>query len=257
MTGSVWKNANRRKDMSLNIKRKVRIAAAAGCLVAISCGTAWGQGNSAFGRGQKVNHFKGRGNSLFGRTSAMAHSARHGNSAFGLGQFNGPVRGPSNSAFGRGRGASGTYRNWSGGNWSGRNWSGDWRRHRFSGDQSVFIGGFGFPFYYGYPYYGYGYNPYEYSSPYGYGGYGNDYYSQPGYGYGYGDQGYGDQGYGNQGYGYDDQGYGYGNRSSIAQLQRRLAGAGYYHGAIDGIMGPETRRAIRAYERSYAALGMR
>jgi hypothetical protein len=198
----------------------------------------------------------------------MAHSAGHGNSAFGHGQFNGPVRGPSNSAFGRGRGTSGTYRNWSGGNWSGGNWSGrnwsggnwsgDWRRHRFSGDQSIFIGGFGFPFFYGYPYYGYGYNPYGYSSPYGYGGYGNDYYSGPGYygdqGYGYGNQGYG---YGDQGYGYGNQGYGYGNRSSIAQLQRRLAGAGYYHGAIDGIMGPETRGAIRAYERSYGALGMR
>ncbi len=57
------------------------------------------------------------------------------------------------------------------------------------------------------------------------------------------------------GYGYNDQGYGYGGRnrggSSVGQLQRRLARAGYYHGAIDGIMGPETRRAIRAYERSH------
>ncbi|PYK10224.1 MAG: peptidoglycan-binding protein, partial [Verrucomicrobia bacterium] len=30
----------------------------------------------------------------------------------------------------------------------------------------------------------------------------------------------------------------------MAQLQSRLARAGYYHGAIDGIMGPATRRAI-------------
>jgi hypothetical protein len=73
-----------------------------------------------------------------------------------------------------------------------------------------------FPFYYPYPYYPY---------PYG------DYYS-----YGYG-------GYGYQG--------GYGNGSSVVQLQRRLARAGYYHGAIDGIMGPATRRAIRAYERTH------
>src|SRR6266446_5808751 len=150
MTGSVKKHKQGGRNTRLNIKRKIRVATVAGFLVAISCGTAFGHGNSAFGRGQRVNHFKGRGNSLFGRTNAMAHSAGHGNSAFGLGQFNGPVRGPSNSAFGRGRGASGTYRNWtggnwSGGNWSGRNWSGDWRRHRFSGDQSVFIGGFGFP----------------------------------------------------------------------------------------------------------------
>ena len=138
--------------------------------------------------------------------------------------------------------------NWSGRNWSGSNWSGNWRRHhRFSSNQFVFFGDFGYPFFYGYPYYGYGYG-----YPYGY-----DYYG--GYGYGYGDQGYGygDQGYGygDQGYGYGNQGYGYGGRnrggSSVGQLQRRLARAGYYHGAIDGIMGPETRRAIRAYERSH------
>ena len=140
-----------------------------------------------------------------------------------------------------GRNTSGTFRNWSGRNWSGGNWSGDWRRHhRFSSNQFVFFGDFGYPFFYGYPYYGYGYG-----YPYGY-----DYYG--GYGYGYGDQGYG---YGDQGYGYGNQGYGYGGRnrggSSVVQLQRRLARAGYYHGAIDGIMGPETRRAIRAYERSH------
>jgi len=144
------------------------------------------------------------------------------------------------------RNTSGTFGNWSGRNWSGRNWSGgnwsgDWRRHhRFSNNQFVFFGDFGYPFFYGYPYYGYGYG-----YPYGY-----DYYG--GYGYGYGDQGYG---YGDQGYGFGDQGYGYGGRNrggaSVGQLQRRLARAGYYHGAIDGIMGPETRRAIRAYERSH------
>src|SRR6266566_111964 len=130
------------------------------------------------------------------------------------------------------RNTAGTFGNWSGRNWSGGNWSGDWRRHhRFSSNQFVFFGDFGYPFFYGYPYYGYGYG-----YPYGY-----DYSG----GYGYDDQGYG----------YGDQGYGYGGRnrggSSVGQLQRRLARAGYYHGAIDGIMGPETRRAIRAYERSH------
>jgi peptidoglycan hydrolase-like protein with peptidoglycan-binding domain len=45
---------------------------------------------------------------------------------------------------------------------------------------------------------------------------------------------------------------------SACGLQRRLARAGYYHGAIDGIMGPATRRAIRAYERTHnpSAYGM-
>ena len=138
-------------------------------------------------------------------------------------------------------------RNWSGRNWNGRNWNGDWRRHRnHNHNQFVFFGGFGYPFY-GYPYYGY--YPYDY---YGYGyGYGDQ-------GYGYGDQGYG---YGDQGYGYGNQGYGYGDRnrggSSVAQLQRRLARAGYYRGSIDGIMGPGTRRAIRAYESSRGEVGMR
>jgi hypothetical protein len=50
-------------------------------------------------------------------------------------------------------------------------------------------------------------------------------------------------------YGYNDSGYGYGN--TVVEVQRRLARAGYYHGAIDGIMGPQTRRAIRAYERDH------
>src|SRR5881398_3577555 len=124
-------------------------------------------------------------------------------------------------------------------------------RNRFVSNRFVFVDSFGFPFWgwgWGWPY-GY-YGGYGYGYPYGY-GYDYDYYSQPAYGYGYGNQGYG---YGNQGYGYGDQGHGYGDRyrggSSVAQLQRRLARAGYYHGAIDGIMGPETRRAIRAYEGS-------
>src|SRR5438045_2905945 len=97
-----------------------------------------------------------------------------------------------------------TGQNWSGRNWSGSNWSGDWRHHhhrRFSGDQFIFLGGFGFPFL-GYPYYGY--YPYDYGYGYGYGyPYGYDYYGGSAYGYGYGDQGYG----------YGDQGYGYGGRT--------------------------------------------
>ena len=84
------------------------------------------------------------------------------------------------------------------------------RFHRFN--EIIIFDNFGFPFF---PFY---YPPPYYPYPYG------DYYS-----YGYG-------GYGYQG--------GYGNGSSVVQLQRRLAQAGYYHGPIDGIMGPQTRRAI-------------
>ena len=50
-------------------------------------------------------------------------------------------------------------------------------------------------------------------------------------------------------YGYND--YGYGNTNTVVEVQRLLARAGYYHGLIDGIMGPQTRRAIRAYERDH------
>ncbi len=101
-------------------------------------------------------------------------------------------------------------------------------RNRFVSNRFVFIDTFGFPFFYPYPYYGY--------YPYGY------------YPYGYDNNYYGDSGYG----------YSYGNGSSVVELQRRLARAGYYHGAIDGIMGPATRRAMRAYERDHnqSAYGM-
>jgi putative peptidoglycan binding protein len=50
-------------------------------------------------------------------------------------------------------------------------------------------------------------------------------------------------------YSYNDYGYGYGN--TVAEVQRRLARAGYYRGPIDGILGPRTQRAIRAYERDH------
>jgi Putative peptidoglycan binding domain len=106
----------------------------------------------------------------------------------------------------------------------------DHRFHRFNHfNQVIFIGDFGFPWWWGWgwgPWWGWnsGY-------PYGYDG-----------GYNYGDYG--------SGYGYGD-----GSQSRVAELQRRLASAGYYHGAIDGIMGPATRRAIRAYERDHGYVG--
>jgi hypothetical protein len=107
-------------------------------------------------------------------------------------------------------------------------------RHHFHGNDDfnnvIFFGGF--PFWdwgwgWGYPYGYYGYPPYGY--------YGNGYYGGSGYG-----------------------GYGYGDRSRVAEMQRRLAPGGYYHGSIDGIMGPRTRRAMRAYQRDHGtgAYGM-
>jgi len=92
--------------------------------------------------------------------------------------------------------------------------------HRVFVRNTVFFGGFGFPFW-GYPY------PYAYYSPY--------YYYPPYY----------------PEYGYDGQAAGYSSGSLVAEVQQRLSRAGYYSGAIDGIMGDGTRRAIRGYERSH------
>ena len=90
----------------------------------------------------------------------------------------------------------------------------------FNNRTFVFAGDFGFPWWWGWgwgPWWGWNWD-YQYGY---YGGYGS--------GYGYGDS----------------------SQSRVAELQRRLARAGYYHGSIDGIMGPQTRRAIRAYERDH------
>jgi hypothetical protein len=99
---------------------------------------------------------------------------------------------------------------------------------------------YGYPYYsygYGYPYYGLGVTfgaPYYGYYPYGY--YPSDYYSYPSnYSYGY--------------YSYGQPAYG--NASVVIQVQTRLARAGYYRGPIDGIMGPGTSYAIRAYERHH------
>ena len=98
---------------------------------------------------------------------------------------------------------------------SGNTWG---HHHHHGGTSFVFYGGF--PYYYGYPYYGY--YPYWYWGAYPYG-----YYNY----------------YGRAAYGYDG--------SSVVEVQRRLRNQGYYYGAIDGIVGPRTRAAIRGYEHSH------
>ena len=77
-------------------------------------------------------------------------------------------------------------------------------------------------------------------------------YGYYGYGYPYGAYSYYDDGY------YDDRyqpseyseygnGSGYGD-ASVSQVQAALARKGYYHGAIDGRMGPGTRSALKQYQ---------
>ena len=91
----------------------------------------------------------------------------------------------------------------------------NWNHHRHYRNRSnVFFGiGLGYP--YGYPYGSY---------PYGYGYYGprTTVYASSGIN--------------------DD--------ATVAAVQRRLARGGYYHGSIDGVIGPATRVAIRSFERN-------
>jgi hypothetical protein len=118
------------------------------------------------------------------------------------------------------------------------NWHRDWDRNRdhvWHGHHCRFVNGSWFIFDFGFdpwwPYWGY---PYDY---YGYNYY-PDYYDQSGYGYG--------------GEYYDQNGYADQSTSSIvAAAQERLAREGYYRGEIDGVVGPETRRAVARYQSNH------
>jgi hypothetical protein len=112
------------------------------------------------------------------------------------------------------------------------------RHHRSYSNFSIGVGFSSYP-YSGYGYYPYGYNSYRYY-PYGYSYY--PYGSGYPYSYGY---------YSSYRPVYRGQ---YANSSVVVRVQERLARAGYYHGAIDGVMGPRTRHAIRAYERDHGRL---
>ena len=124
--------------------------------------------------------------------------------------------------------------NWNHGNWNHGhgNWHGGYGYYN-GGRVNFYFGGYGYPFYFGNPYWG-GYPYYGY--PYGY-------YGSPAVG---------------AYYSYDPRGVyqgrvvnGSAGRGSLAaQVQQQLAAAGYYHGAIDGIVGDGTRRAIRNYKRA-------
>ncbi len=100
--------------------------------------------------------------------------------------------------------------------------------------------GGGTRYYYGsgsYPYYGY-YSGWPNSS-WGYGAAG-EYYPYSYWG------GYPYSGYNNY-YSYYTPTYGY-NASLVTAVQRRLGQLGYYHGVVDGVVGPRTRGAIAAFE---------
>lgn len=122
--------------------------------------------------------------------------------------------------------------NWHGGNWHGGNWHGGNRRFYGGSRVNFFFGGYP---YFGYPYWGF---PSFYGYPYGYpvGAY-----------YTYDPRGIYEGRIVNSGRSTNEGGGK--DFSMAARVQRQLATAGYYHGAIDGIVGDGTRRAIRNYER--------
>jgi len=111
---------------------------------------------------------------------------------------------------------------------------------RYSGTRSYATRQYSGTRYYG----GSAYPSYSYysGSPYSNWGYG----TSSGY-YPYSDGGgYPYSGYNNY-YSYYTPTYSY-NGSMVATVQRRLGQLGYYHGVADGVIGPQTRSAIAAFE---------
>jgi hypothetical protein len=122
------------------------------------------------------------------------------------------------------------------------NWHRDWDRgrdHWWNGHHCRFINGswvifdFGFSpwgsYWYPYDYYAYDYYPYSYN-------YDPGYYDSGGY--------QGEEYYDQNSYESSDQS----TDLTVATAQERLAREGYYRGEIDGVIGPETRRAVMRYQ---------
>jgi len=131
------------------------------------------------------------------------------------------------------------------------NWNRNWDRrhdHWWHGHRCHFFNGSWVIFDFGFdPWWGYGY-PYGYYSPYDY--YGPGYYDPNAYDDSdneYYDQKDRDQ----KDYDQKDSSSDANAGSTVATVQEELAKHGYYHGAIDGVLGPETRRAIARYQRSH------
>jgi hypothetical protein len=148
------------------------------------------------------------------RTTQMAGAYRRGNSSSYMGtrQYTGTQRYAATRQY------SGTHYYGYNGFASNSYYNGS--RYYYGGPGYYYGAGLSYP-YYGYysswPYASYGYYPNSY-----YGGYSNAYsYYQPGYGY---------------------------DTATVAAVQRRLGELGYYHGTVDGAIGPQTRGAIAAFE---------
>ena len=213
-------------------------------------------GNLGTIQGNRVNRFSSLGKPRRGLNSTVVGNGftRFGNNR-GFGAIQGNPGGRVNN-----RGFNGTANNHVFAQRS-ADWHRDWDRHSdhwWNGhrcrwvNNSWFIFDFGFVPWYGWSYYDS--YPYDDYYPYGYGRYG---YGTYGYDPGVYDQSnYYDQGENNYNgqSNYYDQG-GNGSRSydqstavTVADVQDQLTRAGYYHGKIDGVLGPETRRALLRYQ---------
>jgi hypothetical protein len=165
-------------------------------------------------------HFLVAGLAAIGLFASQPDAWAHGGGGGGGGHGGGGGRGGGN--------------NWHGGGWHGGGWHGGFRGRGFYSHGRFFYGpGFAF---YGYPWWGWGY-PW-----WGWGYYGGGYYGD-------------DYGYGGGYYGYDSSSDPPSNGGSAPQfnttraVQAALAWRGFYSGRIDGVMGPETRSAIRDFQK--------
>ena len=175
-------------------------------------------------------------NVLFGLTPV---AVAHGGSGGGAGHGGGARAGRGGSAW-AGHG---------GGPWAGHH-GGGWAGHRgtWGGHGRVVWRGRGRGFHHGGRFFssGYGFSDFGYPWWWDYPGY--SYYPYPSPYYGDGDP--------YDGGSYDGTTY-YGNRydgnsdprsSATKALQAALARRGYYHGPVDGVLGPQTRNAIRSFQ---------
>ena len=118
----------------------------------------------------------------------------------------------------------------------GRNWNRHWdkrRDHNWRGHRCRWINNSWVIFATGFYPYGFGYYPYGAYYPYSY--YDDRYY----------DDRYASNEYTEQS-DYDEGAA----DSSVSQVQSALSREGYYSGAVDGSLGPETRNALRRYQRA-------
>jgi hypothetical protein len=185
-------------------------------------------GSPALGAPQKKSEAtsKSRPQRIAPRTTQVTPTHRHGTSSSYMGtrHYTGTQK-----YSGTRQNSSTRYYGYNG--YAGTGYSGGTRY--YYGGPSSYYGGWGYP-YYGYsswPHASYGYYPYSYYGgyPYSYyGGYSNAYsYYQPAYG--------------------NDDG-------TVSAVQRRLGELGYYHGVVDGVMGPQTRAAIAAFESTHGMI---